>query len=302
MKYEIDKKAFEALNVEDKITFAKDWFCYFHSDPVQEMPRLGGEFHYPYGGPYDTSDEIYGHFDGLLNEDQIVEIVDDLEADGTFVWAPSGSHPDQERARDNYLLEEHEWLLKTSIHYETRDALVELEQFLQADKNVPVGSLKLRMAFIQCWSVLEAYLGNTLTKHAQENPKIFVRLSDGLEAIRDNTFSIRDLAKDPNAPLKMLITHLQRVLFYDPKRIRGYVQIAFGKFETAEIDIKQEMATFANMRSARHDCVHRNGKSVDGSLSTLSQEDVVLMLGTVRSYVDKVEQLIDGSSPEEDIF
>ncbi len=302
MRYKIDREKVRALSATEKSDFAKDWFGHFYADPVQEMPWIDGEYHFPYGGPYDASEEIYGNFEGLISEDEIAAIVDDLEAEGTHEWAPSGGHPSQIRVRDDFLTEQHEWLLETSIHYDSSDALAELDQFLREQENSAEGSLRLRMAFIQCWSVLEAYLANTLTKHAQQNKKIFEKLSNGLEAVRDQSFTAGALAKDPDAPSKMLVTHLQRALFHEPKRIRRYVEIAFEKFEALGIDIKPEMAVFAKMQSARHDCVHRNGKSIDGKLSTLTHVDVRRTLDAVKSYVDKVERLIDEPTPIEDLL
>lgn len=74
--------------------YLRHWFDTYHEDPVQETPRMDGEYVYPWGGPYDASDALQTEFSDLVDYRIIGEVVEDLEKDGTTDWAPTSRHPD----------------------------------------------------------------------------------------------------------------------------------------------------------------------------------------------------------------
>lgn len=86
---------------QEHITY---WFHSQFWDPAQETPYNGreGGYLYVHGGPYDAREELEGEFGDVVEESAIEGAVEEIEADGTFEWAPSPAHPDQLRAADEY--------------------------------------------------------------------------------------------------------------------------------------------------------------------------------------------------------
>lgn len=75
----------------DQIQLMTDWFEHNFADPVHEMPYNSSEggYQYPFGGPYDASDQLQDRFSGFLEYSVIEEAVANVESDGTSEWAPS---------------------------------------------------------------------------------------------------------------------------------------------------------------------------------------------------------------------
>lgn len=79
------------------------WFHEQFEDPQVETPRDSeeGAYIYPWGGPFEASDVLYGAFKDEHDEELIQEAVRSVEHDGTVEWAPVSSgdyyeHPEAE--------------------------------------------------------------------------------------------------------------------------------------------------------------------------------------------------------------
>ena len=93
-----------ALPAQEQQEHMVAWFHSQFWDPAQETPYNGreGGYQYIYGGPYEAREELEEKFGGVVNDTIIESAVDDIEADGTYEWAPSPSHPDQLSAAEEY--------------------------------------------------------------------------------------------------------------------------------------------------------------------------------------------------------
>jgi hypothetical protein len=82
----------EGLDREARIEAMVEWFGDNFEDPAQETPYESAEGGYIYiwGGPYDAREEIGEAFLDA-DEDEIEEAIDQIQADGTFDWAPNGN-------------------------------------------------------------------------------------------------------------------------------------------------------------------------------------------------------------------
>src|ERR1700684_3810715 len=87
----------------------KKWFFKHYADPVDETPYIGSEggYQYIWGGPYDARHELTNEFEGIVPDDVIEELADELE-DISTEWS---GHPD-EHALDDYEFE----LARSSEH------------------------------------------------------------------------------------------------------------------------------------------------------------------------------------------
>jgi len=86
------------------------WFHRNFEDPGEETPYESAEGGYIYiwGGPYEARDELGDEFAGIVPDQLIEEVAEDIEEDGTVDWAPGPDHPkhsstqiDREEERDD---------------------------------------------------------------------------------------------------------------------------------------------------------------------------------------------------------
>jgi hypothetical protein len=91
-----------ALPPDEQEEYIIAWFHSQFWDPAQETPYNGreGGYLYVHGGPYEAREELEDKFSGVVEENIIESAVEAIEADGTYEWAPSPSHPDQLRAAE----------------------------------------------------------------------------------------------------------------------------------------------------------------------------------------------------------
>ncbi|MET4103734.1 hypothetical protein ABIE58_003180 [Roseovarius sp. MBR-78] len=292
MKNDFKASEIENMSSDEKREFAASWFRTFHDDPVNEMPWVEGEYFYPYGGPYYASEVLYDHFDGILSDEEIERVVSELESDGVMEWAPAGNHPDQIQAYEDYVQSESEWLRKHSAVQEAENALLELSEMAYVNRHAEPDTLILRMIFVQCWSVLEGFSLNILKKHVFEEEAVRKRVVEEIPCIRNRKFSVKEIQDKIDPVQDAIFEHFETRSFHNSAIIKMFLQAAFGEFESAAIDIKTELATIRNLAPKRHDCVHRNGKTVEDAPTGVDYNDVESLIGASRSFVAKTGALV----------
>jgi hypothetical protein len=76
--------------------YVLEWFGRNFEDPAMDTPYEGkeGGYQYIWGGPYNAREELWREFEGILPEDRIEALADELERRG-IEWAPGPDHPDR---------------------------------------------------------------------------------------------------------------------------------------------------------------------------------------------------------------
>lgn len=80
----------EAMSSEEQVAMMVEWFYRQFEDPQNETPydKENGGYFYPWGGPFDASDQIQEEFSEAVDFDTMMAAVDRVQNDGTFDWAP----------------------------------------------------------------------------------------------------------------------------------------------------------------------------------------------------------------------
>lgn len=78
------------LDREELIEVMKTWFFENYEDPAEKTPHDNSEGGYLYiwGGPYDAAEELHSEFGEYVSEDLIDQVVDQVQSDGLYDWAP----------------------------------------------------------------------------------------------------------------------------------------------------------------------------------------------------------------------
>lgn len=92
----------KGLNRRERKEAVIEWFMSNFEDPAESTPYESAEggYQWIWGGPYDAREEIEGAFD--LDEPELEEIVDAIQSDGLYDWAPHTNRiqPEDDDIRD----------------------------------------------------------------------------------------------------------------------------------------------------------------------------------------------------------
>jgi hypothetical protein len=85
------------LGKAKQLEIMETWFRTYFEDPAQETPYNGreGGYQYIHGGPYEALDELSDEFGGVVPDERIAELAEELDGEGPE-WAPTGAHPDRQ--------------------------------------------------------------------------------------------------------------------------------------------------------------------------------------------------------------
>lgn len=86
----ITRVALQGLPPEEQRSYLLHWFGLNYEDPAEETPYDGREGGYQYinGGPFDAREELWSEFEGVVSEELIEEVANEIESDGIVDWAP----------------------------------------------------------------------------------------------------------------------------------------------------------------------------------------------------------------------
>jgi hypothetical protein len=291
---------FAGWKKEDIKDYVQNWFRWLYADPVHEMPYVDGEYLYIYGGPYDAEEVIYSAFGSCLSEDLIKEIVDEVESDGTYNWAPNSHHPAQVAAAEEAMWdrEYEQWLSQHDPLSILKTAKIELEEFVASHVANEGTSFIHRMAFIQGWAILEAYLFGKIVKSVQENAAAVTALYQVNDDLKKLTFKGAAILESPDLLERTAISYLEKRAYHALDRIIPLYEQAFGKLKDADANVSKAMTMLISLTSKRHDCVHRNGQTKNNETVQISKEDIELVIDGGLKLAAELEKLVSHHEAE----
>jgi hypothetical protein len=246
----------------------REWFLSSFEDPANNCPVESGEFIFIWGGPHEPHDELASVFSGVVDDDIIEELADELN-NQCPEWSGIPTDDEAEEREATRILDDAEWALR------------QIELLLDHGRQpLAVEESLHRMSYSHCITILEAYLSETLISKSLDATvanKIIAHCDDLCELI-----STRDLARDPNSAHDKMRKHLRGTMWHNLPKIQHYFKGAFGDFPRPPPELHKAIAT-------RHDLVHRNGRSLDGSRHQIYPNDVRKLVAVVRTFINAVE-------------
>ena len=123
------------------------------------------------------------------------------------------------------------------------------------------GTTLARMVLVQQFSVLEAYLADTLTNQVLKDADVLLKAVKEVKGLKEEKVTLAQVATDPDIVVKMVATHLRDLLYHNFKKIMEIWKVTLGHSIFPDKDLTSRMFKAAEIR---HDCVHRNGKTKEG--------------------------------------
>ena len=140
------------------------------------------------------------------------------------------------------------------------------------------GSSRNRMLFTTLYSIVEAYLSDTIIGAALADQAVQKHMLtlDGLKGV---VVSLETVLEQPNIVRDMVKNALQGMSFHNLPAVNAICKVAFSK--TILPEDKVQRALVMQSVNKRHDCVHRNGKDKDGNVHVDITQDYLRELGTI---------------------
>ncbi|MBY5546367.1 hypothetical protein HFO61_05920 [Rhizobium leguminosarum] len=159
-----------------------------------------------------------------------------------------------------------------------RDAMREWRSNVSAIGVPDGGSSRNRMLFSTLYSIVEAYLSDTIIGAALVDVSVQRHMLK-LDGLKDKQLSLETILDKPDIVREMVKTTLQGLSFHKLGQVNGMCQTAFGKPILPRNNDDRTLV----MKSIdkRHDCVHRNGADKGGSKHTDITDDYLRKLATI---------------------
>lgn len=144
-------------------------------------------------------------------------------------------------------------------------------------------SSRNRMLFTTLYSILEAYLSDTIIGSALVDVPVQRRLIKLKELdLHDKQLSLDIVLENPNVVRDMLRAVLQKFSFHKLVPVSRIAEVAFGR-PILPRDQEDRVLAVESVQK-RHDCVHRNGVDTEGNQHT----DIT------REYLNKMGEIFEG--------
>lgn len=274
-----------AADRDQQIELMREWFLARYCDPAHETPYESAEGGYIWiwGGPYYAEDELQERFGHIVDNKVIEALVEDLNFDGGYEWAPVRRDDDRDYD-DRFGLDfdpaqPNDPLDKLKHRLAQATSVLSLQGDAQAMEQLP------KMVFGAAISTLEAYLWETVAFWAKGDRDVLKAIVKGMPALRDQEIKLGDVFDAHDAIEARVLAYLQNVVWH--------------RFDTVAMLLRRGLGvnppsfkTFVRALEKRHDIVHRSGHDKDGLPVAVTADDAKELAAAVEDFALKLYQAI----------
>lgn len=275
------------LPAEQQKEIIKHWFQQQYEDPAESTPYESAEGGYIYiwGGPHDAEEVLWTEFGHCISEELLLRTAKELESEcGVTEWA---SIPGPEDFDD---------ISTESEFYPRFQKNVAALRTLAAQQMDPtVRTAFFALLYANAITILETYLSDVFRSLVLRHPSLLRKFVESDPVFKVQRTTLSELFKQIDSIPARVAKHLYVLPFHRLEKVQKMYQavLAIG-FPPGLTDILKAV-------QLRHDIVHRNGVTKEGTVMALSSADVEELLNRVEQFVDdvdiKVSELVDDMPP-----
>jgi hypothetical protein len=268
---------------DEQIELMREWFLSRYCDPANETPYESAEGGYIWiwGGPYYSGEELQERFGGIVDDDVIDALVEDLDRDGGYQWAPVRLDDDRDY-EDQFALEIDPTRPDAPLH-NLKDRLAQALSVLSLQGESQAMEQLPKMVYGAAISALEAYLWETVAFWAKRDRDVLKAIVTGIPALRDQQMKLGDVFDAYDEIETRVMIHLQNTVWHRFDTVAMLLRHGLG--------IKPpSFKVFAKALQRRHDIVHRSGHDTDGNPVAVTAEDARELAEAVRDFGHELYQ------------
>jgi hypothetical protein len=255
------------------------WFRAHFEDPDNSCPydsREGG-YQYIYGGPFDAREELEVEFSGIVSDEAIEELTEELESE-CVEWSGDSSVTTDELTEWDY-----EPSVQIPKHLQTlNDSIATAEALLAVE--VPPGQQRQfrGMLYVSVITALEAYLLDNFLSRLRTDKALFRKFIETTDHFRQQKIPVSSIFAESDGIEKRGEAYLVKMLWHRLSDVAKLYKNTLG------VQFPEDMTVLSEAVKIRHDLVHRNGHTTDDNDLTTAKIDELVKL--VRDLVDGIER------------
>jgi hypothetical protein len=256
----------------------RTWFFQRYEDPQEECPYDSeeGDYVYIWGGPYDAREELQGEFDGVVPQETIDALAEELERD-CVEWSAVPEHADV----DDYFADA---IGSTENPYgNLRTALDSLAQLSNTNVQGHLQQKMLQMVYVSAVTALEAYLSEFFVREVSNDTEKLRRFVESNPDFKKRTFALSELFSKADSIKETVREYLADLLWHNLAKVKPMFKSSLG------IDFAGSLDKLIEAIRVRHDLVHRGGKTKSGEQITIDKPQVEGLLQMVLAFADHIE-------------
>ncbi|WP_459195770.1 hypothetical protein [Wukongibacter baidiensis] len=275
---------FERINEKDReeqISIMEQWFKENYEDPGKNTPydsREGG-YIYIWGGPFDAGEQLGWQFGKEVPEDVIDELVELLE-DESYEWARIPKEEDLDY--DFY----------SSVDFEASpittyiNSIDSIKSFLYMNIDPKIQNSLYRMVFVNVISIMETYLADFFTSNVLVDQSKIRKLVETTKEFSKEQFKLANVYSVMEGIDKRVKNYLLSIVWHNLPKVNALYS------NTLDINLQRHLPDLTKAIKQRHDLIHRNGRTKDGTYITTQKEDIVERISKVGNLIYEIEDTI----------
>lgn len=253
------------------------WFRQSFEDPAERTPYESAEGGYIWiwGGPYDAREELESEFSGIVPDEVIEELTDELEGECSE-WAPTPSPEDYD-----HLVED---IGKITEYYGNfTGAVLNIKKLQNSKVDDSVAPCFLRLLYVNVITALETYLSDAFISTVVNAPILMRSFIETTPEFKGEKVSLADVFKAAEGVERKARAYLIDVVWHHIERVKPMYRATLG------IEFPEDLSAIFRAVLTRHDIVHRNGKTKDGNEILITPQDLTKLISVVEAFVQHVD-------------
>lgn len=263
------------------------WFLSRYCDPAEETPYMSSEGGYLYihGGPYHADEELPSRFEGVVDDELIDAVVEDIESGGLYDWAPIHTEPAYDPEFDLQIS-------AREVPYTSfRERLNEVELLANAKIDERHNQLIHQLLYSHLIGALEAYLAESMSYWISTEPGVLERFVRNCNEFRKQKLCVSDIFDRLESLEGEVNNHLQKIVWHRLDMVMPLFCKSLGINKPVISDLMQAIIM-------RHDIVHRAGRTKGGDVLHIDADTLHQLQANVLSFVNEIEEQISRRFPQ----
>lgn len=238
-----------------KTVAMREWFLARFCDPADETPYNGreGGYLFLHGGPFDPSDELTERFSGIVDDELVQEVIDEMHQRVGNEWAPVRAD-DDDYFDDRFDLELPD---RGDPLRKLKQRLDQTQLILKLDGDPMAKYLAMKLVFGAAISALESFLWETAHYWIENDEKVLRDVITKLPVFRDDKIKLGDIFERYDGLKIHVKTYLQNLVWHRWEKVTPLFRDGLGV-------ALPSTKVFENALVKRHDIVHRSGHDKEG--------------------------------------
>ena len=257
----------------------REWFFAQFENPVENTPYESkeGGYIYIWGGPYDAREELSNEFGGIVSDDVIEGLTEELEQE-CVEWTRK---PGAEEF-DRYI---YEIVASNTQFYTTfRNSVDKIKGLLKLDIDEDLKRNQYMLLYVNVITAMETYLSDAYINTVLDNESRTRRFVEKNPDFVKQKLSLNEIFSRMERIETEVKTYLINITWHNLEKAKLMYE------EILNVDFPPDLKYLFKAIIKRHDIVHRNGRTKEGDEIQVDKVDVIELIDNVSSFVDYIDR------------